>query len=302
MTDNKTPRIGFIGLGLMGSAMVGRLQDLNYSLTVLGHRNRAPVEAAVSRGAAEANSALELAAASDIVMLCMDTSKAVESRMFGPDGVIAGVRPGTVVIDFGTSMPESTKSIGEALRSTGARYLDAPLGRTPAHAKEGKLNIMAAGEASDYTEIEPVLKDLGENVFYVGSLGAGHTLKLINNFFGMTLATAMSEAFAIADLAGIPRQGLYEVMSAGPLHSGMMDFIKANAVDGDSSALAFSIANARKDLGYYASMADALGAPSFIGPATKQALALAVASGYGGRDVPVMVDFIADVFSGDAKS
>lgn len=297
MSENKLPHIGFVGLGLMGSAMLGRLQDLNYPVTVLGRNNRTPIDAAVARGATEAKNGQELAAAVDIVMLCMDTSESVESRMFGDDGVIAGVKEGTLVIDFGTSMPASTKKIGEALKAVGARYMDAPLGRTPTQAKDGLLNIMAAGEEADFAEVESVLKDLGENVFHVGPLGAGHTLKLVNNFFGMTLATAMSEAFAIADLAGIDKNDLYKIMSAGPLHSGMMDFIKMNAVDGKSDALAFSIANASKDLGYYSSMAEDLGVSSFIGPATKSALASAVDGGYGDKDVPVMVNFMEDTFA-----
>lgn len=292
------PAIGFIGLGLMGAAMVERLQSLGYALTVIANRSRTAVDAAVARGAKEVKTARELAVASDIVMLCVDTSASVESRMYGPDGVIEGCRPGTLVIDFGTSLPDSTKTIGAALAARGSAYMDAPLGRTPSHAIEGKLNVMAAGEARDFARAQPVLADLGENVFHVGPLGAGHTLKLINNFFAMTTACAMSEAFAMADLAGLKREMLYKVMSAGPLHSGMMDFIKANAVDGKKDMLAFAVANARKDVGYYSMMADQFGVPSFMSPATKHALGMAKAEGWGGRMVPEMVDYFAGLFSG----
>ena len=294
------PRIGFIGLGLMGSAMVERLQSLGYPLTVIAHRNRAPIEAAVARGASEAHSYAELALASDIVMLCVDTSKAVEAALYGPDGVIGAIQSGALVIDFGTSLPDSTKRIGAALAEKGVEMVDAPLGRTPAHGREGKLNIMAAGTDEAFAHAEPVLNDLGENVFHVGPLGAGHTLKLINNFFAMTTACAMSEAFAMADLAGLKRETLYDVMAAGPLRSGMMDFMKANAVDGTPDMLAFSITNARKDVGYYTAMADALGAPSFIAPATKQQLGVAKANGWGDRMVPEMVDYLAGLFGGKA--
>lgn len=214
--------IGFVGLGLMGSAMVKRLQSLGYAMTVMANRNRANVDAAVADGAAEAKTARELAEQSDVVMLCMDTSASVEARMFGETGIIAGLRSGTLVIDFGTSLPDSTIRIGEAVAATGASYMDAPLGRTPSHAVEGKLNIMAAGSHEAFVCAEPIFRDLGENVFHVGPLGAGHTLKLINNFFAMTTACAMSEAFAMADKAGIDRQILYGVMSAGPLKSGMI--------------------------------------------------------------------------------
>jgi 3-hydroxyisobutyrate dehydrogenase-like beta-hydroxyacid dehydrogenase len=290
------PTIGFIGLGLMGAAMVERLQTLGYAVTVIAHRNRANVDLAVGRGAQEAKTAKDLASASDVVMLCVDTSASVEARMLGPDGVISGAKAGAIVIDFGTSMPDSTRRLGDALAAKGVVMLDAPLGRTPAHAKEGKLNIMGAGDLAAFDRVKPVLEDLGENVFHVGPLGAGHALKLINNFFAMTTACAMSEAFVMADLAGLPREKLYSVMSAGPLRSGMMDFIKAQAIDGMPDTLAFSITNARKDVGYYVAMADQMSASSLISPCTKQAFELAVEKGWGDHMVPEMVDFVSKLF------
>ncbi|MEM9797425.1 MAG: NAD(P)-dependent oxidoreductase [Pseudomonadota bacterium] len=293
-----TPKIGFIGLGLMGSAMVQRLLDKGYDLTILGNRDRTGIEAATARGATEGSSARDVAAASDIVMLCMGTSDQVESRMRGPDGVIAGLRPETVVIDFGTSLPGSTTALGGEVREAGGTYLDAPLGRTPSHGREGQLNIMCAGEKGAFDRVKPVLDDLGENVFHLGALGNGHTIKLINNFFAMTTANAMAEAFAMADRAGVERQALYEVMSAGPLHSGMMDFVKAYAVDGDAEKLAFSIRNAAKDVGYYRSMAGQMGLDSIMSACAERALGAAVEAGRGDDLVPMMVEFYADRFKG----
>ena len=196
------PAIGFIGLGLMGSAMVARLQEKGYRLTVIANQTRTQIDDAVARGADEAKSYRELAAASDIVMLCVDTSASVEACMRGEHGIIAGLRPGTIVVDFGTSLPASTRALGAEIEAAGANMLDAPLGRTPAHAREGKLNIMAAGDRVVWERAEPVLKDVGENVFHLGALGAGHTVKLLNNFLGMTTANCVAEIFAAADLPG----------------------------------------------------------------------------------------------------
>jgi len=290
------PTIGFIGLGLMGNAMVENLQAKGYDLVVMANRSRTHVDAAVKRGAKEVSNAKEIAENSDIVMLCMDTSESVESRMHGEEGVIAGLKSNAVVIDFGTSLPGSTRALGEVVKTKGATMLDAPLGRTPAHAKDGLLNIMAAGDEAAFQQVKPVLEEMGENVFHLGALGAGHTIKLMNNFYGMTTALAMSEAFAMADKAGIDRKQLYDVMSAGPLHSGMMDFIAGFAVDNDASKLEFSIRNARKDVGYYSRMADDLGAPSIISTATKQGLGIATSNGYGDRMVSEMVSFFQDLF------
>ncbi len=292
------PAIGFIGLGLMGAAMVGRLQDLGYGLTVLAHRSRDAVEKAVARGAVEVGTARDVARASDIVMLCMGTSEQVESRMRGPDGVIAGLRAGAVVIDFGTSLPDSTRALGKEMTAAGGTYLDAPLGRTPSHAAEGKLNIMGAGDKAAFDKVRPVLDDLGENVFHLGDLGAGHTIKLINNFFAMTTANAMAEAFAMADRMGVPRQNVYDVMAAGPLRSGMMDFVKAYAIDGDPMQLAFSVKNGAKDVGYYAKMAEDAGVDSIMSACARRALIEAVEAGRGETLVPEQVDFFSRKFGG----
>lgn len=291
------PAIGFIGLGLMGAAMVGRLQDLGYGLTITANRSRPNIDAAVARGATEVATARDVSAASDIVMLCMDTSASVEGRMRGPDGILAGLNPGATVIDFGTSLPASTQALAEEVASAGGAYLDAPLGRTPAHAKDGLLNIMAAGDKSAFEAVEPVLKDLGENVFHLGASGAGHTIKLMNNFFGMTVANAMAEAFAMADVAGIDRQKVYDVIAAGPLHSGMMDFVKGYAVDGDPAQLAFAIKNAAKDLGYYDQMATDAGVQSQMVTCALKALRDAAAEGRGDEMVSQMTDFYAAKFS-----
>lgn len=288
--------IGFIGLGLMGSAMVQRLLDRGHDLRVLGNRDRKGVEAALERGATEAASAREAAEGAEIVMLCMGTSAQVEARMRGPDGVIAGLSAGEVVIDFGTSLPGSTVALGAEVAAAGGAYLDAPLSRTPSHGREGKLNVMASGDRAAFDRVRPVLDDVGETVFHLGDLGNGHTIKLINNFFAMTTANAMAEAFAMADRAGIGRQALYDVMSAGPLKSGMMDFIKAHAVDGEMQ-LAFSIRNACKDVGYYREMAAGLGAQSLMSSCAHEAMAAATEDGRGDEMVPAMVEFYADRFA-----
>ena len=292
------PAIGFIGLGLMGGAMCQRMLDLGYPLTVLGNRTRTELEKATARGATEAKTAKEVAAAADIVMLCMDTSANVEARMRGADGVIAGLKPGTVVIDFGTSLPDSTSALGDEVAAAGGVYLDAPISRTPAQARDGMINLMIGGDQAAFAKVQPVLKDISENAFHVGPLGAGHRIKLINNFFAMTTAMAMSEAFAMADKVGVPRKKLYQIMSAGPLKSGMMEWIKAAAIDGDPTKLAFAVKNAKKDVGYYGLMAEGAGAVSLMSGCAKQVLSLGVAEGYGEKMVPEMVGFFEALYAG----
>ena len=181
--DMQKPKIGFIGLGLMGSAMVERLQSLGYELIVKVNRNRQKIEEAASRGAVESVSAKQMAEQVEIVMFCVDNSQSVESNIYGDAGVLSGVKAGTIVIDFGTSLPTSTLKIAKDLAEKGAFYLDCPLGRTPAHAKDGKLNIMGAGEEEVFNQVKPVLDDLGENVFLSRFVKYWEQIKTPEQFF-----------------------------------------------------------------------------------------------------------------------
>ena len=283
------PVIGFIGLGLMGGNMVENLQKKGYEPIVMD-LDKDAVAKVVARGATEASSAAELAAASDIVMLCLTTSAVVEKLVYGDTGILAGIKEGAVLVDFGTSIPASTRKIGADLAKKGAGMIDAPLGRTPAHAKDGLLNIMASGDEATFEKVKPVLEQQGENVFYLGALGAGHTTKLINNFMGMTTVCAMSQAFAVADRAGVDRQQLFDIMSTGPSNSPFMQFCKNYAVDGVSD-LGFSIANANKDLGYFLEMVKDLGTRAEIAEGTSSNLQAAFDSGLGNGNVPEIFDY-----------
>jgi 3-hydroxyisobutyrate dehydrogenase len=284
------PIIGFIGLGLMGGNMVENLQTRGFEVVVMD-LNKEVVANVIARGnATEAKTGAELAAASDIVMLCLTTSVVVEKLVYGENGILAGIKKGSVLVDFGTSIPASTRKIGADLAAKGAGMIDAPLGRTPAHAKDGLLNIMAAGDLDTFNKVKPVLEQQGENVFHLGSLGAGHTTKLVNNFMGMTTVAAMSQAFAVADKAGVDRQQLFEIMSTGPSNSPFMGFCKNYAVDGVSD-LGFSIANANKDLGYFLEMVKDLGTVSQIAEGTSANLQAAVDADMGNGNVPEIFDY-----------
>lgn len=287
---SKDMKIGFIGLGLMGGAMVSRLQDQGYELVVLGNRDRSELDKAVARGAVEASDARDVAAQSDIVMLCMGTSDHVEGRMRGDNGVMAGLKSGAVVIDFGTSLPDSTRTLAKEVADAGGTYLDAPIGRTPTHALEGQLNLMCSGDEAAFEKVKPVLQDLAENVFHLGDVGSGHTIKLLNNFFGQVVANALGEAFSMADIAGIDRQNVFDVMFAGPLGSPFMDFFANYALNGDASKLAFSIENATKDVGYYVRMAEDAGAPSVMAQAPLKMMKQALDDGMGDKLVPELLD------------
>ena len=284
------PTIGFIGLGLMGGNMVENLQTRGFQVNVMD-LNKDAVAKVLARGnATEVSTGKELAEKSDIVMLALTTSNVVELVVYGDEGVLAGMTEGKTLIDFGTSIPASTRKIGADLAAKGAGMIDAPLGRTPAHAKDGLLNIMAAGDEATFAKVKPVLDEQGENVFYLGKLGSGHVTKLVNNFMGMTTVATMSQAFAVAKLAGVDGQQLFDIMSAGPSNSPFMQFCKFYAVDGEEK-LGFSVANANKDLGYFLELVKDLGTESLIAEGTSKSLQAAVDAGLGQNDVPVIFDY-----------
>ena len=281
--------IGFIGLGLMGGNMADNLLNRGFNLVVMD-RKPDTVKHYESMGAQSAATPKELAEKSDIVMLCLTTSEVVESVVYAEDGILAGIKEGAVLIDFGTSIPTSTQKIGADLANKGAGMIDAPLGRTPAHAKDGLHNIMASGDLDTFNKVKPVLEQQGENVFYLGGLGAGHTTKLINNYIGMTTVVAMSQAFAVAEMSGVDKQQLFDIMSTGPSNSPFMHFCKNYAVD-DVSDLGFSIANANKDLGYFLAMVNDLGTESKIAEGSSAYLNAAMDAGMGTGNVPEIFDY-----------
>ena len=285
-------KIGFIGLGLMGRAMVECLQRAGHDLVVMGNRDRTGVEQALGRGAQEAGSLAEMTKAVEAVMICVSTSDQVEKIVLGEDGILSAASVGQMVLDFGTSLPESTKKIGAALAEQGVHYMDCPLGRTPAQAVDGKLNIMAGGTDESFAKAKPVLDVVGENVFHLGPLGAGNTIKLLNNYVGMTFAATMAEAYVAADAAGISRKSVYDVVGSGPIHSVMLDMISAYMVDGKKT-MEFSIGNASKDLGYFRQMVSDLGLDNRMSAPSSAMFATATDSGMGDDLVPQLIDWVS---------
>lgn len=288
-------RIGFVGVGLMGHGMAKNLIAKGFPVAVLGHRNRGPVEDLKALGAAEEGSPRALAEAADAVILCLPNSAVVEAVVLGPDGILAAARPGFTLVDSSTAQPASTKRVAAALAEKGADMLDAPLTMTPKEAEDGTLNVLAGGEAAVLERMRPAFEAYARNVFHIGPLGSAHALKLINNFMSMTMSAMIAEAAVTARAAGVDLARLREVVSAGAVNSGMFQKIMAYAVDGDASGLQFAMANARKDVGYYAAMAAEAGLPSPFGSTAHQLYTLACATGHGEQHVPLLVDVLAEL-------
>ena len=283
-------QIGFIGAsGLMGHGMARHLQAKGHALSITVHRNRERVADLLAAGATEAPDAAALAAGCEMVFLCVTGSPQVEASVTGPRGLLAGARPGLIVIDCSTSEPDSSAMLRERCTAQGVTFVDAPLSRTPVEAEAGRLNVMVGADAEVMARIEPVLRCFAENVFHMGPPGAGHTIKLLNNFIAQAVCTATAEAFAVGQRAGIDLHKLVELISLGPVNSGLFQAM-AKTLHGQMDGLKFELDNARKDVRYYTHLAEGLAIPSVMGEAVHQSLTLASALGHGKKFVPSLVE------------
>jgi len=285
------PRIGFIGLGLMGHGMAKNLVGKGFPLTVRVHRNRKPAEDILAAGAKEAKTNADLARASDIVILCVTGSPQIEEIIYGDNGIMSAARAGLVVIDTSTAEPASTAKIRDDLARKGTKYVDAPLARTPREAEEGRLNTMVGADDATFAQLKPVLSAYCENVIHVGPPGHGHMLKLVNNFIAQAIAAATAEACAACAKSGVSIRKLHEIISAGAVNSGIFQMMVGKMLEGgDLSGLKFTLVNAMKDLRYYTHFAESLPVPAIMGEAVHQSLVTANLLGFGDKYVASLIE------------
>jgi 3-hydroxyisobutyrate dehydrogenase-like beta-hydroxyacid dehydrogenase len=285
-------RIGFIGLGAMGVGMAANIASAGYPLTVMGHRRREPVERLLALGAREVTTPAEMREHCDIIILCVTTSEAVEAIVLGEKGLLSAGENPFLLIDCGTSRPDSTLALGARLAEAGCSMMDVPLGKSAAAAESGTLNMMAGGSDEDFKRAKPLLETMSENLFHVGGLGIGHRIKLINNGYSMAVACLAAEAMATAKAGGVDLKWIRDVMVAGPNRSDFFEWMMAAAVDGDETKLSFALKNGLKDMGYFAAMADEVGVDASLPKAAHKRLATVVEAGHGEEYVPALMRLI----------
>jgi 3-hydroxyisobutyrate dehydrogenase-like beta-hydroxyacid dehydrogenase len=287
-------KIGFVGVGLMGHGMAKNLVEKGWPLTVLGHRNREPVEDLKRRGAQEATTARDLALKSDIVVLCVTGSAQVESVIGGPDGLAAAGKP-LLVIDSSTSDPSVTIRLAADLAAKSITLIDAPLGRTPKDAWEGALDVMVGGEPAAVERARPVLEAFAQRVVPTGPTGTGHTMKLLNNFLSMGYAALYAEALMLGAKVGLTPQVFDSVIRGGRMDCGFYQTFFKYVLERDRDAHKFSLRNGLKDVSYLAGLANSSGAANLLGAAVRNSFALAVGSGRGEDYVPMLSDIVAEM-------
>jgi len=281
-------RIGFIGAGLMGHGMASSLLAAGHPLTVFVHRNRQGIDQLVEGGAQETDNLPALAAASDVILLCLSNADVVKDvlQRLSPE-----LRSGTLVIDATTSHPQVTYEVAAMLGEKGIRYADAPVTGGPNESAAGKLGTLVGCNAEDFEAVKEIVSCYSRVVQRIGGIGTGHQAKLLNNFVTQGTGALLAEAYRRARDYGVDWKALYSVMEAGAARSGTLEKMVKPALDGNFEGSKFSLRNALKDYSYFCDLADS--SPRGSSPlanAVRDVLQQAVDAGHGDRYVSTLLD------------
>lgn len=252
-------QVGFIGLGIMGQGMAHNILKAGFPLTVW-NRTASKAEPLLAAGAAAGQNPADVAARSDIILICVSDTPDVENVILGENGVLAGVKAGSLVIDCSTISPIATRKLAEKLAAAGAAMLDAPVSGGSEGAARGTLSIMVGGEAKDVERAMPVFEAMGKKITHVGPVGAGQTVKLVNQILVVGNCLAMCEALLFAQAGGVDLAKTLEAVSAGAASSWMLSNRGPQILQRDWRP-GFTIDLQQKDIRLVLDAADALGVP-----------------------------------------
>jgi 3-hydroxyisobutyrate dehydrogenase len=247
MSAAQTLRVGAAGLGIMGRPMALNVLKAGFPLTAWNRSDNARFREVIQAGAQRAGSPREVAEHADIVLTNVTDSPDVEAVVLGPEGVIHGARPGTIVVDCSTISPDVTRTIGARLHERGVAMLDAPVSGGERGAIDGTLSIMVGGDGETFERALPVLQAMGRTIVHCGPLGAGQTVKLCNQVVVGLHNLAMSEALVLAAKAGVSVDRMLEAVAAGAAGSWALSNLAPRVLRRDF-APGFKIGLQQKDL------------------------------------------------------
>lgn len=287
-------RVGIVGTGRMGSAIARAIRSAGFDV-MLWNRTRAPCDAlAAELGCRSVETPAEVAAVSDVTISMLSDAAAVDAVYGASDGVIAGMRPGSVLVDSSTVPPAVIRRHETAIRDRGAGVIDAPVSGSVALAESGRLTLMVGGELGDFERARPVLEAYGDRLFHLGPLGTGAAMKLAVNTVIFGLNQALSEGLVLAERAGIRREWAYDVLEASAVGAPYVGYKRAAFLDPDGSPVAFAADLAAKDL----RLIEALAADLDIElPQSKIDLAVMdalLSAGQGDRDFSAVASYLRD--------
>jgi 3-hydroxyisobutyrate dehydrogenase-like beta-hydroxyacid dehydrogenase len=286
--------VGVLGIGRMGGAMARAIRAAGFDLVLWNRSPEAARRLAGDLDAAVADRPADVAARADVTVSMLADGPAVAAVYGGDDGLIAGARPGTVLIDCSTVPPAVLLAHADAVRATGAGVLDAPVSGSIALAETGKLTLMVGGDAADVDRARPVLDALGATVFHLGPLGSGAAMKLAVNTVIFGLNEALAEGLVLAESAGIPRAAAYDVLAASAVGAPYVGYKRAAFLDPETTPVAFALDLAAKDLRLIDELATSLGLDLPQADANLAVIEATAATRGGDRDFASVAGYLSE--------
>lgn len=294
------PKIGFIGLGIMGKPMAGHLIDAGYEL-VVHNRNRDAVDELVGRGATEAHSGKEVAEQSDIAITMLPDSPDVESVALGEGGIIEGAHEGLIFVDMSTIAPSVTTQVGEVLAGKGVQSLDAPVSGGDIGAQNATLSIMVGGDEDTFKTVKPLFDVMGQSAILCGPLGAGQTVKACNQILVAVTIAGVSEALTMGTKAGVDPIKIVQVLSGGLARCGVLENRGERMVNGDFDP-GFRIRLHYKDLNIIQKTSNDFGVPLPVTSEVFELFKTAMIKGRGELDHSGLLTIIEDMSNIQART
>jgi len=280
-------KVGFIGLGLMGKPMSKNLLKAGFAVTVYS-RTRQKIEDMSSIGAKLSSSPKEAAMEAEVVVLMVPDSRDVEEVVLGKNGVIEGIKPGSIVIDMGTISPQVEVRMAEELKKRNVDYLDAPVTGGDVGAAKATLTIMVGGRQDVYEKCLPIFKAMGTNIFHMGPTGSGQKTKIVNQIIVSLNLLATAEGLMFAKSAGLDPGKVIEAISDGAAASYQLTNFGPKMLKHDFEP-GFKIAHLQKDLRIALTLADTVKLPMLGTSMVNQLLHTLNQSGNGDKGTPMIV-------------
>ncbi|MSU69770.1 MAG: NAD(P)-dependent oxidoreductase [Opitutaceae bacterium] len=296
-------KIGFIGVGAMGAGMAANLCKKGFEVAFYSRdtvRGRESTARLAREGARPVADLPALGRRADVVILCLPDSPSVEGVLDDAAGLTASLPSGAIVVDCSTSYPESTRRLAAHLATRKLTLLEGPLTGSRAQAEAGTVSVLGAGPREAFVRARPVLEGFAARVFYLGGTGAGHTAKLINNFFGQLALAGLCEAWPLINAYGIEPQVLFDAISASGGNSALFQGAYPRLRQRDFS-FNFAQRLAGKDVRYFKELAQAAQLPAPIAESLLAVHQRATAAGYGDQDFKALLLFYEEQASKSAK-
>ena len=289
MTDQ---HVAFIGTGRMGAAMIGRIREAGFAVSAYNRTRDKAEQVATATGATVADTAREAVEGAEVVLVSLADDAAVRAAYGGPDGIVAGLRAGAVVVDTSTIAPATARLLSGEVQEAGGTLLDSPVSGSVPTVEQGELTVMVGGDEAALDRIRPVFEPIATRVVHLGPVGTGATMKLALNSIVHALNIAVSEALVLAERAGVDREAAYDVIANSAAAAPFVHYKRSAFLDPDWTPVAFALDLVAKDLELAAALAAEVGSHVPQLATNREVVGDAIANGRGAADLSAIAEFL----------